>query len=146
MRLNDGIFGWLPHEFTTEVTPEEDPAPTCEDAEAAARKWFSIVNHAVLNETEHPDIDPYQHPTSDPPKVDHSEEVKELTKKWIEKWGPDKPRDGVNRDERDPFLRGARARCLSPDEAACYLGIPLSPPDSPLHPLDHNGCPFDPLQ
>lgn len=130
VRLNDGIFGWLPYEFTTKVTQEEDPAPTCEDAEAAARRWFSIVNPAVLNETEHPEIDPWQPPTTDPPRLDQSEEAAELAAAWIAKWGPDKPRDDVDRAERDPFLRTgrARARCLSPDDAAAYLGIPDEDP------------------
>ena len=128
VRLSDGMFGWLPYKFTVQVPDEKDPAPTCGDAEAAARHWFSIVNHAVLEEKESAEVDPWRPPAADPSKVDANEEAEALAEKWIADWSSDKRRDPADRfggPERDPFLRtgDARARCVSPETAAAYLCI-----------------------
>jgi hypothetical protein len=126
VRLKDGIFGWLPEKFVEPV--EEDPAPSCEDATAAAQRWFEKINQAVFEEALLPGEESWQVSTADAPKLDADAEAAALAAAWIAKHGPDSinPDDPDAEPRRNPFTRrdGARARCLSPDDAAAYLGIP----------------------
>jgi hypothetical protein len=122
VRLNDGIFGWLPYKFTARLADDEDPALECEDAEAKARQLFEKVNLAVYKEEALSDEEPWEVPSSDPPKLDQSEEAAELAAAWLARFSPNP--DAAETAERPENPRGpARARCLSPDDAAVYLGI-----------------------
>jgi hypothetical protein len=128
VRLSDGIFGWLPYAYTVKV--EEDPAPICADAIDKATRLFEEMNDACVKEVMLPGEEPWQVPGPDAPKLDSAEEAADLAKAWIKKWDPEKQEKDASdnaepekRAERAPRER-RRARCLSPDQAAQYLGIP----------------------